>query len=483
METCVKKQQRIDRSQWILNHVIVEVMVRLTRPMLPAIFAVMALDLFDTFLVAQLGTQSLAALSFTIPVTSILFAVAIGLTIGTTSILSHSLGRGDHHETQRLVTDSFIIASSIAVCLGGVGLLTIEPLFQWLGANYALIPDSFHLGPRPDIMPLITDYMQLRYLGFVFMLIPLLANGVMRATGDALFAGRLMLGWALLTAALDSWFMLRPGVQADLVDIGRGHLIADSITSIVSLVLLARREKLLIWERMAWQEFSQNCRRIFNIGLPATTISLLTPLAFAVVTSWVAFYGREAVAAFGVMSRIETVALFLPMALSTSLPIFIGQNYAAGLVERCCLAIRRSLSVSLLVQLVVYLVIIATADWIGGLFSESSQVISLIAFMLWFLPLGYLGQGIVILVVSSMNAMHRPGAALVLSVIRMFVLFVPGAYIGAYLGGLNGLFVGIMTANLIIGIVAYVWLERLCANESIEELSQDGSDLRYNGAG
>ncbi|TQV87934.1 MATE family efflux transporter [Aliikangiella coralliicola] len=465
MKPCVKKQQRISRSQWMLSHPVVDVLSRLTRPMLPAILAVMSLDLYDIYLVSQLGTQSLAALSFTIPITSILFAVAIGLTIGTTAVLSHSLGKGDHHETQRLVTDSFLFSSTVAILLGIIGIVTIKPLFHYLGANYALIPDSFHLGPKPDIMPLITEYMQLRYLGFVFMLIPLLANGVMRAVGDAQFAGRLMLSWAILTALLDSLLMWQAGENASLIDIGKGHLIADSLTSIVSMVLLVKREKLLIFERFSQTEFWCSLRRLLHIGLPAISISLLTPIAFAIVTSWVAFYGREAVAAFGVLSRIETVALFLPMALSTSLPIFIGQNYAANLINRCCSAIRKSLLISLAVQLVVYIALVTGANQIAQQFSDSPQVTHLIVYMLWFLPLGYLGQGVVILVVSSLNAMHRPKTALVLSVIRMFGLLVPFAYLGAYLGSLDGLFISMMISNLLIGIIAYLWLNRICSRE------------------
>ncbi len=457
---CVKTQQRINRSQWLIIQPIHKVLLYLTRPMLPAIFAVLGLDLFDTYLVSKLGTESLAALSLTIPVTSSLFALAIGLSIGTASVLSYSLGKGDHHEAKRLTGDSLMIHSIIAAVIGVIGFLTIEPLFSLLGANYALIPESFHLGPRPDIMPLITDYMQLRYIGFVFMLIAIISNAVMRATGDMAFAGRLMFGWAIFTAAID-YLLMTSQQEPNLVNIGQGHLAADSLFALVSMVLLAKRENLLGFQSPTQAEFITNCRRILNIGLPATCMSLLTPIALGIVTSWVAFYGREAIAAFGVISRVETLALFLPMALSTSLPIFVGQNFGAGCLDRSLSAIEKCLGLTLVVQLLVYLLLILVAFPLAQLFSASQPVISMIVNILWFLPLSYAGQGIVFLVVSSLNAIHRPKSALLLSGLRMFALFVPAAYIGAYLAGFDGLFIGLMVANLLAGLLAYVWIKHV----------------------
>jgi len=166
----------------------------------------------------------------------------------------------------------------------------------------------------------------------------------------------------------------------------------------------------------------------------------------------------ETVAAFGVMTRIESLALFIPMVLSTSLPIFVGQNFGAGCISRSLDAIKKSLLLTLVVQLLIYLLLSIIARPIALLFSQSEEVIGMITFLLYLLPLGYAGKGIAILVGSSLNAIHRPKSALLLTVVMMFILYVPCAYIGAYLHGLTGLFIGLMLANLLMGVVAYIWM-------------------------
>jgi putative MATE family efflux protein len=455
---CKKTKRRIASSNGLLKQPVLTVMMRLTGPMLPAIIAVIGLDLFDTYLAATLGIEALAALSFTIAVTNSLFALAIGLSIGASAVLCYCQGKGDHHKLRRLTTDSILLSSLLAIIVSIAGLLTIGPLFNLLGANYALIPESFHQGPRPDIMPIISDYMQLRYMGFVFLLIPLLSNSIMRATGDTAFAARLMFTWAGLTAIIDALLIFLPHTQPSLVNIGIGHLFADSLFSIISLFCLAKRQKLLDFQLPELSTMKANCRALLTIALPAAGMNLLTPLALGIVTYWIAFYGREAVAAFGVISRIESLALFIPMALSTSLPIFVGQNFAAGNMQRAKTAIKKSVALTIVMQLTVYLLLLLSAMPLARLFSDSVSVITLVVFLLSFLPLSYMGSGIAILAGSSLNAIHRPKASLMLAIIRLFILFVPCAYLGAYLGGLNGLFIGLMIANLSIGFIAYAWL-------------------------
>ncbi|MFD2437076.1 hypothetical protein [Modicisalibacter luteus] len=74
---------------------------------------------------------------------------------------------------------------------------------------------------------------------------------------------------------------------------------------------------------------------------------------------------------------------------------------------------------------------------------------------LWLVPLGLGAQGVVILTNSSFNALHRPRRALVLSVIRLFVLFVPLAWLGGRLAGPMGIFAGMLGANVIMAVISW----------------------------
>jgi Na+-driven multidrug efflux pump len=187
---------------------------------------------------------------------------------------------------------------------------------------------------------------------------------------------------------------------------------------------------------------------------------MLTPIAAAIMTAMIANFGTSAVGAFGVGSRIESIASLVVLALSMTLPPFISQNLGAGKIDRVICAFKTSLKFVMIWQFVVYVVLLLTAGLIAKGFSDDQGVIELIKLFIWILPLGYGLQGVIILSNSSFNALHLPMSALVMSVIRLFVFYVPFAYIGSKVAGIEGMFVGALLGNFFTALISYRWFMR-----------------------
>ena len=194
---------------------------------------------------------------------------------------------------------------------------------------------------------------------------------------------------------------------------------------------------------------------------------MLTPLAAAIMTAIVATYGESAVAAFGVGSRLESIACLIVLALSMTLPPFISQNFGAGQLHRVETAYKVAIKFILAWQIVIYILLAVCAHWIASVFTKETEVADLIKLFIWILPLGYGLQGIVILTNSSFNALHKPMIALGLSVIRLFVCYLPLAYLGSLLYGLPGLFAGALLGNVLMAMISY----RLFSKEFIHHES------------
>ena len=162
----------------------------MTLPMIVGILAVLSISVADTYFIGQLGVEELAALSFTFPVVFSLASVAIGLGVGASSVVSRAIGAQNEREVRRLATDSLILAVLIVGALATLGLLTIEPLFGLLGA-------------RPEQMVHIVAYMRIWYPGMVLLAVPMVANNILRATGDALSPSAIMVMAAVINIAVD----------------------------------------------------------------------------------------------------------------------------------------------------------------------------------------------------------------------------------------------------------------------------------------
>jgi len=417
---------------------------RMTIPMIYGMVLLMTFNLVDTFFVGLLGTQPLAAISFTFPVTFTVLSLTIGLGIGTSAVIAKFLGKKDPESAKNAATAALYLAAVIVACLSTVGYFITDPLFTLLGA-------------QPSLLPLIHQYMDIWYVGSICLIGPMIGNAVLRASGDTKTPSIIMGSAGLINAVLDPIFIFGFGpVPAMGI---QGAAIATLISWVFGLCfvlyILTKKHDLIHTSMLPMKELTSACRHILKIGLPAAGANMLTPIAAAIMTAIVATYGESAVAAFGVGSRLESIACLIVLALSMTLPPFISQNFGAGQLQRVEDAYKVAIRFILAWQILIYILLALCSSWIASVFTNEAEVADLIKLFIWILPLGYGLQGIIILTNSSFNALHKPMIALGLSVIRLFVCYLPLAYLGSLLFGLTGLFIGALVGNILMAMLSY----------------------------
>ena len=421
---------------------------KMTVPMIYGMIMLMTFGLVDTFFVSLLGTEQLAAISFTFPVTFTLISLNIGLGIGTSAIIGRYLGSGDQSHAKEFATGSLMLATIMVGVLALLGLVTIEPVFALLGASDSL-------------MPFIKDYMVVWYFAGVFLALPMVGNSVLRASGDTKTPSIIMAAGGGINAILDpilifGWGPIPAmGIQGAAV----ATMIAWGIGVTWILYLLTKRH-LMLPRLLSIQELKFTSGGILKIGLPAAGANMLTPIAGGVLTKIVSGYGAAAVAAWGVGNRLESIASIVVLALSMSLPPFISQNFGAERLKRVTDAYSIAIRFVLIWQLGIFVVMWLLSPFIAAAFTQDPEVAKLIQLFLLIVPLGYGLQGIVILTNSSFNAMHKPMSALILSVIRLFVFLVPISLLGSLLYDIEGIFWGSVVANLLMGTLSFFWFKR-----------------------
>jgi len=138
-----------------------------------------------------------------------------------------------------------------------------------------------------------------------------------------------------------------------------------------------------------------------------------------------------------------------------TLPPFISQNFGANKMDRVEGSYKTSAKFVMIWQVFIYIIMVLLAPFIADAFSKEQKVADIIELFIWILPLAYGFQGVVILTNSSFNALHKPMMALILSIIRLFVCYVPFAYVGSLLFNLEGLFVGALLGNVVMAMISY----------------------------
>ncbi|MGB1199865.1 MAG: MATE family efflux transporter [Thalassotalea sp.] len=428
----------------LLADPVADTLKRMTVPMIYGMILLMTFNLVDTFFVGLLGTQPLAAISFTFPITFTVVSLTIGLGIGASAVIARSLGEGDNKNAKCAATSALILTAAIVGLLSFLGYCFTDEIFTLLGASN-------------ELLPLIRDYMDYWFLGSVFLIGPMIGNAILRASGDTKTPSIIMGVGGIINAILDPILIFGFGPFPAMGI--KGAAIATLCSWIIGLAyvlyIVGYKKRLIHTSLVFIKTFFVSSKSILHIGLPAAGANMLTPIAAAILTAIVASYGETAVAAFGVGSRIESIACLVLLALSMTLPPFISQNFGAGNMQRVEQGYMTSIKFVLAWQVFIYIVLAALAPWIADVFSKEQEVADIIKLFIWILPLGYGLQGVIILTNSSFNALHKPLISLVLSVIRLFVCYVPLAYIGSQFFGLEGFFVGALLGNMVMALISY----------------------------
>jgi len=423
-------------------------------PMVIGIIAVFFFNLVDMFFIGLLGTTSLAAVSFTMPIAMLVMNLAIGLGIASSALIARAIGANEQKRAQHYVVASLLLTTIIASIMLALGLSFNDKLFLLLGAE-------------PTLLPVIWQFMQFWWPGAWMMMFMIVINSSMRAVGNTKLPSMMMLGSAVLNAILDPIliFGVGPIEGMGIAGAALASTICWAIVVVVMVYSLAKID-LLHWAQLTLKELISIWQRLTVIGIPAIVTNVLVPIASGILLAMIAPMGEQAVAAFGVGARIEPFAIVVILALTSTIPVFVGQNFAAGQHERIWQALSISVKFILIWQLAVWLLLWLVSPLIAMIFSQDPVVIEKVGHYLMLMPIGYAGMGIVLCANAALNALQHTGVSMLLNLLRLSAFYVPLAWIGGQYYGFEGLLLGASIGNLVAGLIVWGLIRKAQAKEA-----------------
>lgn len=436
-----------------------QTLIKMLLGMLVGHLAMTVFNLTDTYFVAQLGTEELAAISFTFPMIFTIMSVIFGLGIGTSSLISQAIGKQNQHHVQRLTTDLLILGVLVAIVLSSLGLIFSRPIFYAMGA-------------RGEVLELTLTYMRIWFWGMPLVTIPMMGNNAMRGTGDTTTPGLVMATGAIANLVLDPLmiFGLAGFPRMGIAGAAIATLVGRGCALVLSLSVLILRKKMISLDRPVFKDVMASWRKIAYIGIPAGMTQALSPLTAVIITRMVASYGTVAVAAFGAGAKIDMITLMVLISLGSVLMPFVGQNWGAGKMDRVKAAHRWSYIFAIVWGVVMYVVVVTFSRPIAHAFSEDPLVVEKIRQYLIITSLSLGLVGLWRIVAMSMNGLHQPLHAAALNITALLLLTLPCTVLGSYFYGLIGLFAGMAVGKMLSGVAAFIWATFLhrCAQRHVD---------------
>jgi putative MATE family efflux protein len=381
------------------------------------------------------------------PVIWLIYGIGIGFEAGAASCVSRAVGRRDLERAGRLTTDTMVLGTLVALMLCLLGLASIGPLFALLGAT-------------PELMPLIREYMSIWYWVAPLDIALWTSLASIRARGNTLLESKVITAAALLNLVLDPIFIfgLFGFPRMEIPGAALATLVATGIMVLFTLVHLHFRLGVYANPVAPLKVIFNSWRHMLHIGIPAMITNAIIPVSSGIVVALIATFGVDAVAGFGIAMRIEPIFLIPFYALSAVSSPFFGQNSGSGNLGRLFEARRVVTRFCTGFGLALAVVLILIAKPLSGLFSQSEAIQSVAVHYLWIVAISYGAYGLVMSVNASFNGMGKPLPGVVISACRVIVVFLPLAFLGRHLLGLEGLFAATTVSNLLMGAIAFTWL-------------------------
>jgi putative MATE family efflux protein len=354
-------------------------------------------NIVDTYYGGQLSTDALAALSLSFPVFFMIIALGSGIATGTTALISNSIGEGNRGKASEYIGQAISFTMLIGIVMTVVGLLISPGLFKILGA-------------RDQYLDLGLSYMNIILLGTVFFLLIYTFNAILNAQGDARTFRNYLIGGFFLNIILDPLFMYGgfgipemglPGVAWATVLIQFLGTLYVGFRAAVSEIFCTDCLKKLIPRKAAYLELAGQ-------GIPASLNMMTIAVGVFVITYFISVFGKESVAAYGIATRIEQIALLPSFGLTTAALSIVGQNNGARKFDRVRETVNKSILYGISIMTIGTVTVFCFAAPLMGFFTTDPIVISIGATYLRIA--GFIFQAYIILYVSvsSLQGMKKP---------------------------------------------------------------------------
>lgn len=422
-------------------------LLKMSASMIIGFLAGAAYNLTDAYFVARLGTKPLAAMGFTFPIVMIVHGLIMGIGMGAASVLSRSIGQGDPQRVRRLTMHSLYLGLVLTALLIIVGYVFLKPIVALLGAD-------------EEIAPMTMAYLRIWLAGMLFLVVPMIGNNAIRATGDTLSPSIIMSADLLLNLGLDPLFIFGwgPIPAMGIEGAALATVLARSVALFASLIILGRFKHMLTFRRPLLKGIGESWKQITYVGLPAAATNILMPIGAGIITRIVSGYGAASVAAMTAGIRIEHCVVIPIIALGASMVPFVGQNWGAGNLDRVVAAQKLAYRWAAIWGVVCLLVLAGFAQNIAPLFSKDNLVILQLSLYLVIMPPVMGLRGVAMASMGTLNAINRPLDATSNTLIRLFALQWPLAALGAKLGGFVGILFGILAAEFFAAAIVATWV-------------------------
>jgi len=425
--------------------------VLLAAPMVLEMAMESLFGIVDIFFVAHLGADSTATVGITEGMLVMIFAVAMGLSMGSTAVVARRVGEKDHEGASTAAAQSIMLGAVLSVLI----FVCVFPFAPRLMALMGASPGILHVG---------STYARIMLSGSGIIMMLFLMNAIFRGAGDAAVAMRVLWVANFINLCLDPCLILglgpfpRLGVTGAAVSTSIGR----SVGILYQVYILWKgRGRIRIHRRHLRIDF-RVLAGIMRIAGNGTLQFLIMTASWVMMVRLIQTFGSAATAGYTVAIRIIMFSILPSWGLGSAAATLVGQNLGAQQPDRAAQSVWRAGFFNMIFLGCVSLAFLLLAPRLVGFFSSDAVVIGFGANCLRMVSLCYILYAYGMVIVQAFNGAGDTFTPSMINLVSYWLVQLPLAFllVRRIHAGANGVFLSILVAEVLLSILS-IYIFRL----------------------
>jgi len=382
----------------------------------------------DIFFVGRLGKEAVATVALTESVITLVYSVAIGLSMAATALVARRIGEKRPEEAARSAAQAINLALFISLVISLIGAFAAPGILEIMGASTETVEKG-------------ASYTRILFGGSVVIMLLYLINGIFRGAGNASIAM-----WSLwiangcniiLCPLLIHYFGIKGAAIATTT--GRG------IGVCYQLYHLFRGKGIVRIFRKYFVPDMELIRSVIKIAWTGTTQFLIGSASWIVMTRIIARFGDGAIAGYQVAIRIFLFFLLPAWGMSNAAATLVGQNLGAQRPDRAEQSVWTAAKYNSIFMVLVSLLFIFGSEVIVTFMNKDAEVVAYAVQALRIISLGYIIYGVGMVLTNAFNGAGDTRTPTLINLFCFWAFQIPLAYVMAVVMGWGptGVFVAI----------------------------------------
>lgn len=304
------------------------------------------------------GTDALAAVGASYPITMIFMAVAVGANVGASVVISQLFGQKKVGRMKTAIRTSLIFVMLVGAVLTVAGYFFCDDMIRLLDTPENIFEDS-------------SLYLRIYVFGLLFLFLYNICNGIFTAFGDSKTPLYLLIGSSVLNILLDYIFVKY--LHMAVAGVAWATFIAQGISSLMAFVLLLLRLRGEKTEESGEIFSFQMLKKICSLAIPSILQQSFVSVGNLFVQNLVNGFGSNVVAGYSAAIKLNTFMITSFSTLGNAVSGFSAQNIGAGKLERIAKGWRAGLRMALCISVPFILIYFFLGDYAVGMFVDSGK--------------------------------------------------------------------------------------------------------------